>query len=53
MASSQPERAAIGLGQRFPMISMIRKLEEKQQVTWEVSVPAAYLYKGPDRRGLL
>jgi hypothetical protein len=45
MASSQPEIAAIGLKQRFPMI---RKIQETRQVSWEAGVPAAYLYEGAD-----
>jgi hypothetical protein len=45
MGSSQPEIAAIGLKQRFPMII---KIPEGQQVTWEASVPATYLYEGAE-----
>jgi hypothetical protein len=50
MVSSQPEIAAIGLKQRFPMII---KIPESQQVTWEASVPATYLYEGPEATELL
>jgi hypothetical protein len=50
MGSSQPEIAAIGLKQRFPMII---KIQESQQAAWEASVPAAYLYEGPDSTEML
>jgi hypothetical protein len=45
MGSTQPEIPAIGLKQRFPMIS---KMQESQQVAWEVGVPLTYLSEGAE-----
>jgi hypothetical protein len=50
MVSSQPEISAIGLKQRFLMII---KIPESQQVTWDASVPATYLYEGPESMEML